>query len=181
MWFTDIKNGLNQNLYNNSGKISSTEVTDNEKNSQQTMPKTALETNTGVTLTISEEAKEMNSQGFIREQLERMRESSEKSEETTADMAKIMEIARRISNGDKVPYSDEKKLMEYSFKLYQIAKSAAMLNKNEEPKEYEALFEDDGEKSKEEMIRALDRGGSSLIDSSSQTTSGEEACEISLS
>ena len=46
-----------------------------------------------------------------------------------AEYGKILEVARRIATGGKVPYKDEKKLMEYSDKLYQAAKSAAMLLK----------------------------------------------------
>ena len=41
-----------------------------------------------------------------------------------AEYGKILEVARRIATGGKVPYKDEKKLMEYSDKLYQAAKSS---------------------------------------------------------
>lgn len=48
------------------------------------------------------------------------------------DMAKALETARRIADGHIVPAVDEKKLMEYDFELYQVAKSAAMLHDMEE-------------------------------------------------
>lgn len=40
------------------------------------------------------------------------------------DQAKAMAVFRSMANGDIVPYSDEKKLMEYSDELYQAAKNA---------------------------------------------------------
>lgn len=44
-------------------------------------------------------------------------------EEAAEDMAKCLEIARRISRGDKVPAQDEKKLMDFNMEIYQIAKT----------------------------------------------------------
>jgi len=61
------------------------------------------------------------------------------------DMAKCMEIARRISAGSKVPASDEKRLMEYSFELYLTAKNAATLNRHKSKKEYDSLWGDEEE------------------------------------
>lgn len=63
------------------------------------------------------------------------------------DMAKIMEVARRISTGGKVPATDEQKLMDYSMELYMSAKNLAMLKELEEKrKKYDSLWEDeDGE------------------------------------
>ena len=39
--------------------------------------------------------------------------------EYAEDMGKMMEVARRIMKGGIVPASDEKKLMEFSFEMYQ--------------------------------------------------------------
>jgi len=44
-------------------------------------------------------------------------EGGEALEEAAVDLAKIMEVARRIAKGAKVPSSDERKLMEYSMEL----------------------------------------------------------------
>ena len=63
--------------------------------------------------------------------------------ESTKDMAKCLEIARRISHGDKVPAKDEQKLMEYSLELYLSSKNAAAMNKMKSHKEYESLWEDE--------------------------------------
>lgn len=59
------------------------------------------------------------------------------------DMAKITEVARRISKGGKVPAADEKKLMEYSMVMYMSAKNVAMMNERKERKQYDSLWEDE--------------------------------------
>lgn len=83
--------------------------------------------------------------------------SSREQEDHTADYAKIMEIARRISNGDKVPAYDEKKLMEYSAEMYQMAKAAALLHQKGKRKEYDSLYDEEEEGSgKAEKLRELE-------------------------
>ena len=70
------------------------------------------------------------------------RQQSEVLAEAAEDMAKIMEIYRRIAAGGEVPRGDEQKLMEYSMELYMSAKTAAMIKQGEGEK-YDALFEDE--------------------------------------
>ncbi|MBO5293608.1 MAG: hypothetical protein J6B10_10560 [Lachnospiraceae bacterium] len=77
-------------------------------------------------------------------------------EKMAEDEARIMEIARRIAAGDKVPASDEKKLMEYSSELYQMAKNAAMLNRNKERREYDSLFEEEETGEKKEATESVE-------------------------
>lgn len=69
-------------------------------------------------------------------------------EEAAEDMAKCLEIARRISRGDKVPAQDEKKLMDFNMEIYQIAKNMAVMNMNRKHKEWESLWDDEEEKQK---------------------------------
>lgn len=127
----------------------------------------------GVTVDISEQALEM-----FKRQLEEGREAADAAGKAAADQRKIFEIARRISRGDKVPPKDEKKLMEYDFKLYQMAKMSAMLNEKKKHKEHKSLFEDEEENNQREKLRALE--GDSLdmasadTDSSTVETGGEE-------
>lgn len=61
------------------------------------------------------------------------------------ELSKIMTVARRMSNGDEVPYTDEKKLLEYSNELYQAAKSAQMLHQMEEHEKYDSLWGEEEE------------------------------------
>lgn len=98
------------------------------------------------TVQISEEARQKYVElEMLKRETERLRQQREAGEEYAEDMAKVMEIFRRIARGDKVPSTDEKKLMEYSNELYQAAKSAAMLAQNKERKEHKALFEEENE------------------------------------
>lgn len=62
------------------------------------------------------------------------------------DMQKIMLVARRIMHGDKVPAKDEKKLMEFDYKLYAMAKSAGAMAKLKDRKEHKSLWEDEEKK-----------------------------------
>lgn len=64
------------------------------------------------------------------------------------EMAKCLEIARRISNGDKVPAQDEKKLMDFNMEIYMAAKNMAVMNMDKKHKEYDTLWgeeEEEGE------------------------------------
>ena len=66
--------------------------------------------------------------------------------EAAKDMQKIMLVARRIMHGDKVPAKDEKKLMEYDYKLYAMAKNAGAMAKLKDRKEHKSLWEDEEKK-----------------------------------
>ena len=70
------------------------------------------------------------------------RQQSDVMSESAADMAKIMEVARRIAKGAKVPRKDEQKLMEYSMELYMTAKNMGSMVKKEEQEEYKSLWEE---------------------------------------
>lgn len=61
------------------------------------------------------------------------------------DMAKCLEIARRISRGDRVPAQDEKKLMDFNMEIYQMAKNMATLNMDKKHKDWDSLWEDEEE------------------------------------
>jgi hypothetical protein len=63
--------------------------------------------------------------------------------ESAQDVAKIIEVARRISKGDKVPAADEKKLIEYSMVMYMSAKDVARMNEQKEKKQHESLWKDE--------------------------------------
>ena len=63
-----------------------------------------------------------------------------------ATIAKIMTTVARMCAGDKVPYSDEKKAMEYDDKMYGKAKQAQMIMAalKEKRKEYDSLWDKEG-------------------------------------
>lgn len=61
------------------------------------------------------------------------------------DMAKCLEIARRISRGDRVPAQDEKRLMEFNMDIYKMAKNMTALNMEGKHKDWDSLWEDEEE------------------------------------
>ena len=101
-------------------------------------------------LDISNEARRLH------EEMERMKENAEASGKAMEDLGKILEIARRIANGDRVPSTDEKKLMEYNSDLYQAAKAAALLKANEKQKEHDSLFSDENDNKKKDSLNGTE-------------------------
>lgn len=77
---------------------------------------------------------------------EASKQQGEAMAEYAEDLAKIMEVARRIADGDRVPAYDEQKLMEYSMELYMSAKNIAIMNENKDKEEYDSLWADEEEK-----------------------------------
>lgn len=74
---------------------------------------------------------------------EASKQQGEAMSEYTQDVAKLMEVARRIANGDRVPAYDEQKLMEFSMELYMSAKNLAVLNENKEKEEFDSLWKEE--------------------------------------
>lgn len=78
------------------------------------------------------------------------RQQSDAMSDYALDMCKIMEVARRISKGAKVPATDEQKLMDYSMELYMSAKNLAVMNARKEKREkYDSLWDDEDEEKAE--------------------------------
>lgn len=73
------------------------------------------------------------------------KQQGEAMEDYMEDLAKIMEVARRLMKGAIVPATDEKKLMEYSMEMYQAAKNIGAMVKQREKEEYDSLWDDEEE------------------------------------
>ena len=71
------------------------------------------------------------------------KQQSEAGQDMAEDMAKALTTARRIANGDIVPLTDERKLLEYDEELYRMAKMSAMLHQMEEHRKHKSLYEDE--------------------------------------
>ena len=54
--------------------------------------------------------------------MEVAKQQGEAMEESVEDLGKIMEVARRLMDGDIVPPTDEKKLMEYRWNCIRLRK-----------------------------------------------------------
>ena len=74
--------------------------------------------------------------------------------EYAEDMGKMMEVARRLMKGAIVPASDEKKLMEFSFEMYQTAKSIGGMARQEKREKYDSLWGEEEEKEYEDPQEA---------------------------
>lgn len=99
-------------------------------------------------------------------------QQADASEEYAEDMAKIMEVARRIMHGDIVPASDEKKLMEYSEEMYQTAKSVGAMVRRQKREKHKSLWGDEEEKQYPDPREAAENAeapgdGPAVVDASS--------------
>lgn len=90
------------------------------------------------------------------------RQNTEAQKDASLELGKILAVARRMSHGDIVPGSDEKKLMEYDSDLYQMAKNAQMMAQQKERKKYDSLWEDEEKNKPEDPIEAADAQESNL-------------------
>ena len=100
------------------------------------------------------------------------RQQSDVMEDAAVDVAKVMEVARRIARGAKVPAKDEKKLMDYSMELYMAAKNMAMMNAANKEK-YDSLWDDEDEE--QEIYDPEGRAENAEVSIDLPETSTEEA------
>lgn len=78
------------------------------------------------------------------------RQQADVMEDYAVEMGKIMEVAHRIAKGAIVPASDEKKLLDYSFEMYQAAKSMGTMAQMQKKREkYDSLWDDEEEEQQE--------------------------------
>ena len=77
--------------------------------------------------------------------MESTKQQADAAAEEGENLAKIMTVFRRMVRGDIVPLTDEKKLMEFDDKIYQMAKNmqamAQQLDKDHE--KHKSLWEDE--------------------------------------
>ena len=101
-------------------------------------------------------------QESYQEQAEAAKKNAEAAGEGFQDMARALEISRRLSHGDRVPASDEKFLMDYDKDMYLGAKTMQALAQNEDPKKYKSILEEEEEEG--EGVKA--EGGEITVDAS---------------
>lgn len=143
----------------------------NQKEKLEKQAQSAKKSSAGVTLELSDEYKKrmqeleekidiLNSEikenekgldGIIETEAgifnaENSKQQADAMKKYAEDMAKCLEIARRISNGDKVPATDEKKLMDFNMEIYMAAKNMSVMNQEKKHKEYDSLWGDEEEK-----------------------------------
>lgn len=95
---------------------------------------------------------ELSSLDNLIETAESTHQQNEQIEKSAQEFIKILKVYRRISKGDKVPFKDEKKLMDYSHELYASAKNMALLSKNAEGKKHKSLWKNEDENNNEKPV-----------------------------
>lgn len=90
--------------------------------------------------------------------LETTKQQNDAMSEEAQNMGKIMAVFRRLAAGDRVPSSDEKKLMEYDHKMYQVAKNmqAMAQQMKKKHKDYDSLWEDEEKKENPDPMEVAD-------------------------
>ncbi len=102
-----------------------------------------------------QEKQENSLRKMYQEQAEAAKEAAEGMSEEFEDMARALEIARRMMNGDIVPGSDEKFLMDFDKDMYLGAKTMQGLAQKEDPEKYDSILEEE-EDSEGEADTGLD-------------------------
>ena len=100
--------------------------------------------------------KQLNEQWTAIQEMESTKQQGEAAKKAGEDLGKLMEVARRIMKGAQVPSSDERKLMEFDSKLYQMAKSIGAMSKVRKRKEYKSLWEDEEKKDQTDPMEVAD-------------------------
>lgn len=90
------------------------------------------------------------------------KQQKEAGKEYAADMGKIMEVARRIMKGAIVPASDEKKLMEFSMDMYQVAKNIGAMVRQEKKEKYDSLWGEEKEEEKSDPKKAAENADAGM-------------------
>lgn len=172
--------GKNQDLVDIMGKYAkSSEAQVDKKQGQEHHKNESNRMDMGVN--ISEEGLKKYQEQIQSKRLEEMykevREDAETIAEESKDMTKLLIIASRIANGDKVPFSDEKKLLEENPKLYHSAKTLSSLNADKKHKRYKSLYEDEEQVDNQEDKSKLDEEIMDLDMEQSGNQMSEESLE----
>lgn len=93
------------------------------------------------------------------------------------EMAKCLEIARRISRGDRVPAQDEKKLMDFNMEIYQMAKEMAAMNMEGKHKEWDSLWGEEEEKEYDDPFEVSQNAETNVGMPEGMETTAEAAAE----
>ena len=72
-------------------------------------------------------------------------QQTDSMKEAAEEQMKILEVARRLMKGAKVPQADEMKLMKFDSGLYQMAKNIGAMVQKEKQEKYESLWDEEEE------------------------------------
>lgn len=88
---------------------------------------------------------------IMQQNMDVAKQQGEVYEKLMKDTAKALAIASKIASGGKVSSSDERELMEFSPELYAMAKSMAMMQRQQEKHETEAVYKQEQDSDEEKV------------------------------
>ena len=97
-----------------------------------------------------QERERVNEIGAAAHNAEASKQQAEAEAEANEEMMKCLEIFRRIAKGDKVPATDERKLMEFDGKMYMMAKNMSVVHMGKEGEKWDSLWDEESEKKEED-------------------------------
>ncbi len=104
---------------------------------------------------MQEDRDKYNDYLFVQYDYANLKSQDEALKKYYEDLAKIMAVFQSMCHGDIVPSEDEKRLMEYDAKLYQLAKSAQTMAIQEDREEKESMWDDEEEAAHKEKMDML--------------------------
>lgn len=83
-------------------------------------------------------------------------QQTDSMKEAAEEQMKILEVARRLMKGAKVPQADEMKLMKFDSGLYQMAKSIGAMVQKEKQEKYDSLWDEEEDKETQDPNEVAD-------------------------
>lgn len=83
-------------------------------------------------------------------------QQTDSMKEAAEEQMKILEVARRLMKGAKVPQADEMKLMRFDSGLYQVAKSIGAMVQKEKQEKYDSLWDEEEDKETQDPNEVAD-------------------------
>lgn len=83
-------------------------------------------------------------------------QQTDSMKEAAEEQMKILEVARRLMKGAKVPQADEMKLMKFDSGLYQVAKSIGAMVQKEKQEKYDSLWDEEEDRETQDPNEVAD-------------------------
>ena len=83
-------------------------------------------------------------------------QQTDSMKEAAEEQMKILEVARRLMKGAKVPQADEMKLLKFDSGLYQVAKSIGAMVQKEKQEKYDSLWDEEEDKETQDPNEVAD-------------------------
>lgn len=83
-------------------------------------------------------------------------QQTDSMKEAAEEQMKILEVARRLMKGAKVPQADEMKLMKFDSGLYQMAKNIGAMVQKEKQEKYDSLWDEEEDKETQDPNEVAD-------------------------